>query len=61
LAGFTSLEMLDLSSNRAITDAGLKELFGLTSLQSLSLAGTKVTDAGLKELKKALPECKIRK
>ena len=33
----------------------------MTSLQSLSLAGTKVTEAGLNELKKALPECKIRK
>jgi hypothetical protein len=60
LAGFTSLEMLDLDGNRQITDAGLKELHGLTSLQSVNLAGTKVTKAGVEELKKALPECQIR-
>ena len=33
-----------------VTDAGLKELAGLKSLQSLILNGTQVTDAGLKEL-----------
>ena len=40
-----------LSLGRAkVTDAGLKELTGLKSLQSLNLVGAKVTDAGLKEL-----------
>ena len=33
-----------------MTDAGLKELAGLTSLQTLNLSATRVTDAGLKEL-----------
>ena len=33
-----------------MTDAGLKELAGLKSLQSLRLGRTQVTDAGLKEL-----------
>ena len=33
-----------------MTDAGLKELAGLKSLQMLNLDSTKVTDAGLKEL-----------
>ena len=33
-----------------MTDAGLKELAGLKSLQTLNLSNTKVTDAGLKEL-----------
>jgi hypothetical protein len=42
-----------------VTDAGLKELAGLKSLQSLDLSRTKVTDAGLKELQKALPDCEI--
>ena len=33
-----------------LTDAGLKELAGLTSLQSLNLGSSQVTDAGLKGL-----------
>src|SRR5437764_2879127 len=33
-----------------VTDAGLKELADLTSLQTLLLDSTDVTDAGLKEL-----------
>ena len=33
-----------------MTDAGLKELAGLKSLQTLNLTNTQVTDAGLKEL-----------
>jgi hypothetical protein len=40
---------LDLSDTR-VTDAGLKELAGLRSLQLLNLHNTQVTDAGLKEL-----------
>ena len=41
------------------TDAGLKELAGLKSLQSLYFVATPVTDAGLKEMRKALPGCRI--
>ena len=44
---------------KAITDAGLVHLKGLTKLEVLSLYGTKITDAGIQELKKALPDCKI--
>ena len=35
-----------------ITDAGLKELSGLTSLQVLGLGNSQVTDAGVAELAK---------
>ena len=38
---------------------GLKHLAGLTSLTFLNIYGTHVTDAGLMELRKALPRCKI--
>ena len=48
-------------SDIQITDAGLVHLKGLTGLQTLNLAGTKVTDAGVAELKKALPNCEIIK
>jgi len=42
-----------------VTDAGLIELSGLKSLQKLYLYGNRFTPAGIAELKKALPECKI--
>jgi hypothetical protein len=43
-----------------VTDVGLKELAALTRLKSLSLFECKgVTDAGVAELRKALPDCKI--
>ena len=34
-----------------MTNAGLKQLKGLTELHELDLSGTKVTDAGLEHLK----------
>jgi hypothetical protein len=33
----------------------------VTSLQMCALLGTKITDTGIAELKKALPNCKISK
>ena len=45
--------------NTQITDEGLKELAKLQKLESLSVIGTKVTKAGVAELKKALPNCLI--
>jgi hypothetical protein len=44
-----------------VTDAGLKGLAELKGLQWLGLVGTQVTDAGVAELQKALPGCKIRR
>jgi hypothetical protein len=42
-----------------ISDAGLEHLTGLTSLSALDLRGTKVTEAGMIELRKALPKLDI--
>ena len=42
-----------------ITDEGLKELAKLQKLTSLGLYNTKVTKAGVAELRKALPNCRI--
>jgi hypothetical protein len=42
-----------------VTDKGLLVLKGLTALRLLDLTNTKVTDAGVKELQKALPELEI--
>ncbi|MFM8272360.1 MAG: restriction endonuclease subunit S [Gemmata sp.] len=44
-----------------ITDDGLKELAPLKSLTTLYLGCTCVTDAGVQELQRALPRCKIEK
>ena len=49
--------------NSGVRDAGLIHLAGegLTNLTELNLVGTEVTDAGIAELKQALPDCKISK
>ena len=47
MPGLFDLELDDT----AITDAGLKNISVLTSLQRLSLSGTAITDAGLQALK----------
>ena len=58
-AGLEKVFRLDLDRTQ-ITDAGLKELAKLLSLEELYLVNTQITDAGLAELKKALPNCRIR-
>ena len=42
-----------------LSDSGIKRLVGLTNLTALNLQKTKVTPAGIDELKKALPQSKI--
>ena len=42
-----------------VTDKGLVHLKGLTNLKSLNLMNTQVTHAGVADLQKALPKCKI--
>ena len=44
-----------------VTDAGLKHLNVLPSLTGLILPGPQITDAGLAEIKAALPKCKVSK
>jgi hypothetical protein len=45
----------------AVTDGGLQHLKGLTDLQVLYLDYTAVTDAGVADLQKAIPNCKIQR
>ena len=59
LKGLTKLRSLSLPSGDQITDAGLEHLKNLTQLEHLDLRGTDVTDAGCKDLQKALPNCNI--
>ena len=60
LATLKNLTWLDLRDTR-VADAGLKELAGLKNLDTLLLQGTQVTDAGVHELRKALPNCTIKR
>jgi beta-lactamase regulating signal transducer with metallopeptidase domain/Leucine-rich repeat (LRR) protein len=48
-----------LLNKTKITDAGLKHLDALKGLRGVDLTGTKVTAAGVEQLQKALPQCKI--
>ena len=55
---FDEIVYVNFSRSKA-TDAALAHLQGLTSLQRLYLNNTQVTDAGLAELRKTLPKCRI--
>jgi hypothetical protein len=59
IEGLANLEEWLGLANTQITDAGLYHLEGLTKLQSLNVRLTKVTDAGVEELKRALPNTDI--
>ena len=59
LTRLAGLRELDLSHNVGITDDGLAHLKGLSNLTRLGLLGTRVTEAGVRELQKALPHCSI--
>ena len=61
LKGMTKLQWLRLIGSIKVTNAELLHLKGLTKLQRLSLIETNVTDAGVADLQKALPNCKIIK
>lgn len=60
LIGLPNLKALKLGETK-ITDAGLIALAKIKTLQSLDLAALRVTDAGVKDLKQALPRCRIRR
>jgi hypothetical protein len=54
----TKLQTLNLRLTQ-VSDAGLAHLRGLTELQTLDLGTTRVTAEGVKDLRKALPGCRI--
>ena len=58
LKGLTELQVLNLNSTK-VTDVGLVHIKGLSKLRTLWLSNTQVTDEGVKELRQALPNCKI--
>jgi hypothetical protein len=60
LAGLDSLERINLGQTQT-RDADLRHLVGLKRLKRLDLYMTQVTDAGVKALRKALPECEVKR
>ena len=58
LAGLTKIQVLDLNTVQ-LTDAGLKHLHGFSALEQMNVGDTKVTEAGVHELSRALPNAKI--
>jgi hypothetical protein len=61
LKAFPQLKSLSLA-NTKVTDAGLKHLEGLSQLKELTIHFTpKVTEAGVRDLQKALPDLKIKR
>lgn len=59
LAGLTGLQALDLA-NTGVSNAGVAHLKELSDLRSLDLLFTKVDDFGAQELRRALPNAKVR-
>lgn len=58
LREFNELEYLEISS-RKLTDEGLRSLHGLRRLRRLALVAPHVSPAGIAELRRQLPECRI--
>jgi hypothetical protein len=58
VTAFKRIERLDLE-DAPIGDAAVPHLKELRSLHHLNLRGTQVTEAGVQELRNALPDCEI--
>jgi hypothetical protein len=60
LSKLTSLETL-LLSNTNLTDDGVVQLKSLPHLRILWILNTAVSEGAITELKKALPDCHVRR
>lgn len=60
LSGLPNLKSLAIPNCRGFTDAGLEHLSKLSHLEHLDLRRVSFSDAGLKGLKEALPNCDIK-
>jgi hypothetical protein len=53
-----SLEEIDLAGP-GITDEGMNSLKGLAHLRRLKLTGTGISEAGIRDLRKAVPQVEV--
>lgn len=60
LKGLTQLESLNLDGSFRITDDGMRHLKGLGNLKTLSLTFTRVANAGIDDLRRAMPALDIQ-
>ena len=58
-ADLAKVTVLSLDDVPKITDAGLKDIAKMQQLTEINLSDTKITKAGVAELQKALPKCRI--
>lgn len=58
IEGMNKLKTLSLD-NTPVTDECITDIIALKQLRFLCISGTNITDAGVAELQKALPDCKI--
>jgi hypothetical protein len=61
LAELGKLKWLSLYGCKRITDDGARQLRGLKNLKFAYFGGTAVTDAGVADLQKALPDCEVKR
>jgi serine/threonine protein kinase/Leucine-rich repeat (LRR) protein len=59
LRDLNNLQVLDISSNPGITDAGIPALLVHQNLSELSLGGTRISTRGIRQLQNELPRCQI--
>jgi hypothetical protein len=59
VAELKKLNWISLFGCKQVTDEGVRRLKDLRGLQFASFAGTGVTDVGVADLQKALPQCKV--
>jgi hypothetical protein len=58
LENIPAIEVLDLTDTE-IDDSSIPAISALTNLKEFSLHGTRVSDAGVEQLRRALPGCRI--
>ena len=59
LSELTQLQILDVSEDPQVTNAGLEYLYSLKSLTDINVFATGVTTAGVRKFRMAVPNCRV--